>query len=103
RIACHVADLLDDVARRRQVRIAHAEIDNVFSRAPRLQHQSGHFGKHVRRELIESMKVKSVVHVSTGSSWRFLYNTYASENQACSAACRTVAEQIRPRSDRQDG
>jgi len=41
--------LLDDMARRRLVRISHSEIDNVFALLASLEFEALHLGKHIRR------------------------------------------------------
>ena len=52
------ADLLDDMLRRRQIRIAHAEVDDVLAGAARRLHQLDDLGEDVRGqsgELVEVM------------------------------------------------
>ena len=57
RVVRRLADLLDDMARRRKIRIPHAEIDDVLAGPSRRRHQRDHLGEHVGRQPIELVEV----------------------------------------------
>ena len=59
RFAGCLDQLGDDMRRRRQVGIAHAEIDDVFSPVARLHLEAVDDAKHVGRQSFDSLKLHS--------------------------------------------
>ena len=57
RLAQRLLDLLDDMGRRGQIRIAHAEIDDVGSRIAGARLGPVHLFEHVRRQAADAVKV----------------------------------------------
>ena len=53
---CDRAEFFNDVRRCRAVRVAHAEVDNVFATAPRSHFQLGGDVEHIRGESIDARK-----------------------------------------------
>jgi hypothetical protein len=58
RVLRHLPDLVDDVLRRRQVGVAHAEIDDVAAGAAGREHELRDFREHVRRKPLETVEVE---------------------------------------------
>ena len=56
-VPCGFHQLVDDDARRRAVRIAHAEIDDIDLCRPRLRAHLVDDGEYVRRQLLNAVKL----------------------------------------------
>ena len=52
-----LTDLLDDVRRRRDVGVAHTEIDHVLAGRARGMTQTGHLGQHVGRKTLQLVEI----------------------------------------------
>jgi len=61
RVACGLGELGHDVRRRRQVGVAHAEIDHVLAGGAGARLHGVHFREHVGRQALQAMKFR-VVH-----------------------------------------
>ena len=59
RIPCGLADLVDHVWRRRQIGIAHSEVDDVVAGAPTGSGQLGDLGKDIGWQAIQFVEVVS--------------------------------------------
>jgi hypothetical protein len=57
RVPRGLADLLDHVRGRRQVGVAHAEVDDVLAGAPRRLHQVDDLRQHVGRQAVQLVEV----------------------------------------------
>jgi hypothetical protein len=57
RLAERLLQLLDDMRRRRQVRIAHAEVDDIGAGIPRGGLGPVHLLEHVRRQAADAVKI----------------------------------------------
>ena len=57
RIANSLDQFFNNMIRRRQIRIAHAEVDNIFALRARLRLQFVDLFKHIRRQALNTLKV----------------------------------------------
>jgi hypothetical protein len=55
-LACHFAQFVDDVRRRRQVWIAHAQIDDVLARRSRFRPHRIDFGDDIRGQALDAIE-----------------------------------------------